>query len=152
MDNEQLIELLSETLLIEVIAAKVEEVDQLPIMLQNIGYIEELENVLSKITFCEAFESDLDIIHFTQEGKSILITYKLTFLLSAWHQKQQLLRITASATGTCQIPGIESYDWESVDFGGMNKKELLANRGLMSILELNYSDVEADEVNFSMQE
>lgn len=151
MDNDQLIELLSETLLFEVIAAKVEEVDQLPVMLQNIGYIEGLENVLSKITFCEAFESDLDIIHFTHEGKSIVITYNLTFLLSAWHQKQQLLRITASATGTCQIPGIESYDWESVDFEGMNKKELLANRGLVNILELDYSDVEADEVNLSMQ-
>lgn len=151
MDNEQLIELLSETLLFEVIAAKVEEVDQLPVMLQNIGYIEELENVLSKITFCEAFESDLDIIHFNQEGESILITYQLTFLLSAWHHNQQLLRITASATGTCQIPGIESYDWKSVDFEGMNKKELLANRGLVNIVELDYSDVEADGVNLSMQ-
>lgn len=148
MNKEQLIDILSETLLWEVVAANVEQVDQLPNMLQNISYIANKEHIISKITECEVLDSDFHILRFIKDGESILITFEISFLLSVWNQKKQLLRITAAASGKCRIPDIGNYDWDSVDFESMDRLELLANGELVDILELNYTDVEADDVSF----
>ena len=146
MDREQLINILSESLLWEVVAANVEKVDQIPIMLQNIDYIESIDDVISKITECEVLDSDFHIFSFAKDEESILISFEITFLLSVWNQDQQLLKITATAIGKCRIPDIENYDWGSVDFEDMNRKELLAKGELVDIFELMYSDIEADDI------
>jgi hypothetical protein len=101
-----------------------------------------------KIKRCEVFESDFETIGFVIDGKTISVTFKRSFLLSAWIHKQQLLRITADATGKCKIADIGNFDWESLDFESMNKNELLENGKLVDIYELNYSYIEADAESF----
>lgn len=148
MDREQLVEILSTTLLQEVVSANIEKVNQLPAMLQDIGYIEDKVNVILQITESDVFDSEpLDIINFTQHGESLLITFEMPFILSAWTGKEQLLRITATATGKCIVPDIAKYDWASIDVENMGKEELLAKNELVDILELNYTDVECDDVS-----
>lgn len=69
MDREQLVEILSTTLLQEVISANI-KINQLPAMLQDIGYIKDKVNVILQITECEVFDSEpLDIINFTHMEK-----------------------------------------------------------------------------------
>lgn len=148
MDREQLVEILSTTLLQEVISANIEKINQLPVMLQDIGYIKDKVNVILQITECEVSDSEpLDIINFTQHGESLLINFEMPFILSAWTGKEQLLRITANATGKCIVPDIAKYDWASIDVENMGKEELLAKNELVDILELNYTDVECDDVS-----
>ncbi len=148
MDRGQLIDTLSTTLLWEVVSANIEKIDQLPIMLRDIGYVEDIDNVIAQITECEVFNSEpLEIISFDKNEESILITFEMQFVLSAWSGRKQLLRITAAATGKCRIPDIGKYDWESIDFEDLDKKELLSYEGLVDILELNYPSSECDDVS-----
>lgn len=70
----------------------------------------------------------------------------MPFSLSAWNEEEQLLRITATVTGKCKIPDIGRYDWDSMELEYMEKEELLANQGLVDILELKYAWVECDDV------
>lgn len=58
MKRTQLLELLSSTLLWEIVSAKVEEINQIPFMLENIGYLDEKETVISQINECEVFDSE----------------------------------------------------------------------------------------------
>lgn len=148
MDRSQLVDTLSTTLLWEVVSAHVEKIDQLPIILKDIGYLEDIDNVIAQITTCEVFESEpLEIIDFETNEESILISFEMQFVLSAWNGSRQLLRITASAKGKCRIPDIGKYDWGSVDFEDMGKEELLSHEGLVNILELIYPDAECDDVS-----
>jgi hypothetical protein len=87
------------------------------------------------------------MINHIKDGESLLVSFEMPLILSTWNQEQQLLRITATATGACRIPDIGTYDWENVDFDGMNKQELLGmSKDLVEIVELHYTDVEADEM------
>lgn len=148
MDRRQLVDTLSTTLLWEVASANIEKINQLPIMLKDIGYVEDIDNIIAKITECEVFDSEpLKIINFDKYEESILITFEMQFVLSAWSGRKQLLRITAAAMGKCRIPDIGRYDWESIDFEDMGKKELLSYEGLVDILELNYPSAECDDVS-----
>lgn len=148
MNREQLEEVLSETLLWEVISENVENVNQLPIMLQDINYLENKNSVIAIIDECEVLISDsFDIIKSETHGENILISFEMPFVMSAWSTTKQHLRITATATGKCMIPSIEIYDWDSIDFESMRKEELLENQNLVDILELNYAWVECDDVS-----
>jgi hypothetical protein len=148
MNRRQLVDTLSTTLLWEVVCANIEKVNQLPIILKDIGYVEDIDNVIKEITQCEVFDSEpLEVINFDKHEESILITFEMSFTLSTWIGQQQLLRITAVVMGKCRIPDIREYEWESIDFESMGKKELLSYEGLVHILELNYSSAECDDVS-----
>lgn len=147
VDREQLVGVLSTSLLWEVVCAHVENINQLPIILRNIGYVEDIDNVIAQVTECEVLDSEpLAIVDFKNHEESILINFEMQFVLSAWRGTRQFLRITALAVGKCRIPDIGKYDWKSMDFEDMSKEELLSYEGLVDILELSYSNVECDDV------
>lgn len=147
MDRRQLIDTLSTTLLWEVVCANIEKINQISIILKDIGYVEDIDNIIAQITECEILDSEpLEVTSFYIHEDSILITFEMRFVLSAWSRGKQFLRITATATGQCRIPDSEKYDWRSIDFEDMDKKELLSYEGLVGILELNYSNAECDDV------
>jgi hypothetical protein len=147
MDRGELIENIAESVLWTVVAASVEKDDQLPVILKDIHYLGDKENLLARTTWCEVFDSDFNMSNHIKDGESLLVSFEMPLILSTWNQEQQLLRITATATGACRIPDIGTYDWENVDFYGMNKQELLGmSKDLVEIVELHYTDVEADEM------
>ena len=61
----------------------------------------------------------------------------MSFLLSAWHDKKSLLRITAAVSGKCSVPDVNVFDWENRD---------AEEAGIVNVLELNYVDVECDDM------
>ncbi|GLC83338.1 hypothetical protein [Lacrimispora brassicae] len=146
MDREELINMLSTTLLWEVISARIEELDQIPMILRNIGHITPDE--IAKINKSEILDSEsFDVIRFEKLTEKILITFEMPFILSLWSDKEQIFRVTAIASGKCMIPDIEKYDWKSREFENMDKEGLLLNKELVDLLELNYPNVEYDDVN-----
>ncbi|WP_241669959.1 hypothetical protein [Bacillus cereus] len=73
MEQEK-IDILAETLLLEVITQKVEMIEQLPIMLKGIDYLNGWAEVISKTTECEIFESDApSVMNFFTVGEKVLI-------------------------------------------------------------------------------
>ncbi len=56
---------LSETLLWKVVCAKVTELSRLPVILEDIGYLDDKDHIMSLITYCEVFDSEgLEIIDY----------------------------------------------------------------------------------------
>lgn len=148
MNREELVEILS-PLLWEVVSLRVEQLDQLPIMLKDIGYLDDKDSMISEVTHCEIFVSDeFNVEGFVVKNNNILVTYEMPFVLSAWSERTQLLRITGTALGVCSVPDIEHYDWSNKDFGEMRKGELLEYQSLVDILECKCDYVECDDVSF----
>lgn len=143
---QKLIKNVSETLLWEIVSADVENTTHLPTMLDGIGYINH--ELINQITRCEIMDLiSFDVIDAEAADEKIYISFSMPFILTAWDNSTQLLRISAVAEGTCSIPGINEYDWDSKDFYAMGKQELLSYRNLVEIEELCYSEVECDEPN-----
>lgn len=148
MSRKELLENLSTTLLWEVISAKVEEVNQLPVMLKGIAYIEDKDEIISKITRCEVLDSEpFDVKDFSVDGNRIKIHFEMSFVLTAWENKEERWRITSTAAGTCFVPDIEIFHWEDIKFEDMNRMELLERKNLVEISELKYVETECDDVS-----
>lgn len=138
MDRNALLDRLSDDLLLEAITAEVEKVEQIPSMLQHIGYLDDKDKVISQINQCEIFESEpLEVIGFTVKEDKMIIDFEISFILSAWHNQNPLLRITAALSGKCAIPDVAVFDWESAD---------LEDTTLVEIVILNYLESECDDL------
>ena len=149
MDREELIESLRESLLLQVVRSHIEQLNQLPIMLKKIEYLENKAEIISSITRCEILTSDKFKIRKTDiEGSKIVIHYEMpSITLAAWNDKTQLLRVVVTMKGLLAIPDIDQYNWHSIDFSEMSKEELLENKSLVYILETFYENVECDDVS-----
>ncbi|MED1117003.1 hypothetical protein [Bacillus paramycoides] len=141
MEQEK-IDILAETLLEEVITQKVEMIEQLPLMLKGIDYLDDWAEVISKTTECEILESDApSVMNFFAVGEKVLIELEMPCLISTWQDREQLLRITTTVKARCLVSHAEVFDWSN-----MNKKELLKRQKDVEFVELNYIDTECDDI------
>lgn len=148
MERKNLVEILSSTLLWETISANVEKLNQLPIMMKNIGYLGNEESIISRVTRCEILDSEFyNVLNFYVDGDKIRVEFDMPYILSAWADKEQLLRVSSVATGTCFIPDMCTYSWDICKFSKMNKNELLQYQSLVEIEELKYIETECDDVS-----
>lgn len=146
MNRNELVELLAEEMLFEVVASKIEEVDQIPRMLERIGYLDNEEEAISLINHCEIDLDSLEIIQFTVENGKIIIEFEIPlFGVSAFHNSQGILKVTASATGKCSIPDIDVFDWdEAFDWeNGVWVDDF--DEGIIEIIELQYTGESCDD-------
>lgn len=145
---EQLVKKLATTLLWDLISLKVEEKNQIPIMLKEVYYLEEKDNLMTQIKKCEVIDSEpLEIIDFIIDGEKILVEFEMPFILSAWSEKKQLLRITATLIGKCTLSGNTLFNWNNIDIESLGKYDWLENQKLVKILEINYTDVECEDIS-----
>lgn len=145
---EQLVKKLATTLLWDVISLKVEQKNQIPIMLKEVYYLEEKDNLMTQIKKCEVIDSDpLEIIDFIIDGEKILVEFEMQFILSVWSEKKQLLRITAISIGKCTLPGNTLCNWENIDIESLGKDGWIENQNLVKVLEINYTDVECEYIS-----
>ena len=145
--NERMIQMVSKlakSLLWEVVSADVDNTTHLPTMLDGIGYVNH--ELIQQVNHCELLETtSFDVVDIEPKDNKLFVSFEMPFILMASNNSTPLLRITAVAEGTCVIPDMNSYDWESKDFSAMNKTELLAHHELVEMEELYYSEVECDE-------
>lgn len=145
MNRNELVDILSSTLLWEVISAIIEQTNQLSFMLEKVSYIDDKEFVISRIQWCEVFDAEpMEIISCEVQGGKIILDFEMPFLLSAWEKQTQVLRITALAKGKCCIPDVGVFAWEDLEWENMNKKGLLDKAELVELLEINYLNVECE--------
>lgn len=148
MTRDELVETFATSLLWEVVSSHVEQLNELPKMIGDIGYLKDVDGIISETTGCEIFDSEsFDIIKFSAEDGKIIVNFEMPFIMSTWNNEKQLLRITSTATGTCAIPDINKFNWKNYDFDEMRKDELLAMQHIVEVLELEYCDSECDDVS-----
>jgi len=93
--------------------------------------------MISIVTFCEVFLTDeFKVESFIVDNNNILVTYEMDFVLSAWSEKTQILRIIGNVLGVCSIPDMEHYDWSSKNFGEMIRNEIVESESIVTIVEL----------------
>ena len=143
MNREQLVEELAE-IIPDFIDGYVENINQLPEMLKDIGYVDAIEARIAQITECEIFDSEpLEIKKFHVENGKIVMSFEWDFLLSAWSKGEPQFRITATAIGKCAVPDMDQYDWERQEIEKIDTRE----QNIVDLLELEYSFVECDDVS-----
>ena len=144
MDMNQLVDK-AIALLWEVVSSYVSEITQVSILLEGIDYIDSA--IIPQINCAEIQDSEsFDIAEVEKCDGEILIAFEMPYILSLWKDREQLLRVTAVASGKCTIPDLDKFDWNAMDFKNMNKAELLSRKGIVSLHAINYSYVECDDV------
>ncbi len=138
------IEEIAESLLWENVSNYVERPEELKSMTENLTYIDH--SIVNQINSCEVLETEeFTIVKMKEINESIQIEFEMPFILYCWKDKVHLLRISACANGRCEIPNEKRYDYSSVDFSSMNRKELLKYGEIVKIDRVKYSDVEVEQ-------
>jgi hypothetical protein len=147
MNRQDLVNVLSDSLVWQVVSEYVEQINQVPIMLKDIRYY-DISN-LPEVTMCEVFVCDsFDVLAFEVENGKIIMDFEMPMVYSVWSHDEQQLRITTIVRGKCAILDLDNYDWERFDFSKMNRLELLRHQDLVEIIELGYHETECDDVSF----
>ena len=144
---DEVLPIIADTLLVELISERAEKLEYLPVILQDINYLEDKEAVIASATECEMFDTqELEMIEVAQEENAVRVAYEMPCILSVWKDEIQLLRITTAVTGVCVISGISEVAWDEIDFESMDHNELLGYKGLVDMKELSFVQTECDDV------
>ncbi len=146
--NDKLIEIIGEGLLWDIVGNYVEiHLELLKEALRPLGYI-DYEDV-DKITFAEVRESDEFIVNeFCAKDGILTVEYEMPAGILAKNDDSSVcFHVTTWCTGEVEIPDINSYNWNSIEFDSLNRPQILAYRNLVKTIRLSYEDTEADDLN-----
>lgn len=121
---EQLTKEAIEELVWNLASKHLEKKENLPTMLREIHYVDDLEALINNIDFLEDFNSEIEIQTIIQSNNHSIVTFTIDSILSVWCEKSQLLRITVTAKGTCSLKSSENID----------------------IIDIQYENVECDDM------
>lgn len=147
MNVENLLNKTLEEFLMECVSKKIEEVSELPKMLQNIGYLDRKDEFIAKTTACEILDIDDAFIEsYLVSGNEIQIKYQIDYIMQTFVGSEAIWRVQGSASAELSIP--DSADWSVFEtqpdkfFENFEKfKELVRFRNVV------YSDIECDTLN-----
>lgn len=145
--NEELIEIIGEDFLWDIIDDYIStDVKNLKRAISILGYI-ELDDI-EKITSAEVFDSDEFVINkFKEENSVLTVEFEMpAIIIAESDDKDVCFRITTACTGIVEISDINSYDWNSMDFGDMDRLEILSYSDLAKIIAVSYEYIEADDL------
>lgn len=147
MIESEKIEIVCNTILWEKVGQQVEQLEQLPIMVREVGYIEQLDEMVEQINECEILDTDsFDVLEIEESEDKLSVTFEMPFVLSAWADKKQLLSIHGMAEGKCSIPQKELVDLDYMKLEDMHKAELLKLGECVEVNELKYAWIECMKV------
>ena len=76
------------------VSEHLEKIENLPVLLEDIGYIDDLESLFNEIDFLEDFDSEIEINNIDKSDNGIAVSFDINALVSAWCEQSQVLRIT----------------------------------------------------------
>lgn len=145
MNAQELVDSLSDTFLCEIISANLEQPRLLADMLSSIEYLQNKDEILGKVNACEILDSEEPgISDVKSEGGRAVFRYEMPFVLIVKNDKEQILRITATASGNCSV--LESFNWSDFEWDDMNRTEILEHKELAEFSDLQFFDVECDDL------
>lgn len=146
--NDELVKIIGEGLLWDIVGNYAEtHLEFLKEALRQLGYI-DYEDV-DKITFAEVRESDEFIINEFDAQEGILtVDYEMPAGILAKNDDGSVcFHVTTWCTGQVEIPDIDSYSWNEIEFDSLNRPQILAYSHLVKTISLSYEDTEADDLN-----
>ena len=143
--NDKLVEIIGEAFLWDIVGNYAEtHLELLKEALRPLGYI-DYEDV-DKITFAEVRESAEFIVNdfSTQEGV-LIVEYEMPAGILAKNDDGSVcFHVTTWCTGEVEIPDINSYNWNGIEFDSLNRPQILAYSNLVKKIRLSYEDTEAN--------
>ena len=147
--NEELMEVIGEAFLWDIICDYVEhDFTHIKEALHKLGYISQ--EMVEQIAWAEIQVSDeFDIVGFSEDNDVLQVSFEMPALINTQNSSGDwLFRITTYCTGTVEIPDVDSYDWNSLDFEEMNRPAILSHKNLAKNIKVVYEeqDTEADDL------
>ena len=146
--NDKLVEIIGEGFLWDIVGNYAEtHLELLKEALRPLGYI-NYEDV-EKITFAEVRESDEFIVNEFRAKEGILtVEYEMPAGILAKNDDGSVcFHVTTWCTGEVEIPDIDSYNWNDIEFDSLNRPQILGYSHLVKTIRLSYEDTEADDLN-----
>ncbi len=146
--NDKLVEIIGEAFLWDIVGNYAEtHLELLKEALRPLGYI-DYEDV-DKITFVEVRESDEFIVNeFSAKEGILTVEYEMPAGILAKNDDGSVcFHVTTWCTGEVEIPDIDSYNWNGIEFDSLNRPQILAYSNLVKMIRLSYEDTEADDLN-----
>lgn len=145
-------DLLNKTLgefLLECVGKKIEDVSELPKMLQNIGYLDRKDELIAKTTACEILDiDDAFIENYLVSGNEIQIKYQVDYIMQTFVGFEAIWRVQGSASTELSIPNTNLDDWSVFDTQADNFFEHYEKfKGLVRFRNVVYNDLECDTLN-----
>ena len=143
--NEELIEIAGEAFLWDIICDYVEhDITHIKDALCKIGYIRQ--EVVEQITWAKVQDSDeFDVIDFHKMNAMLRVSFEMPAIINTKNNSGDwLFRITTVCTGIVEIPDIDSYNWNSLDFDNMNRPAILSYKNLAKNISVAYDEHETE--------
>lgn len=145
---EDLVEETLDEFLLECVGDKVEEVSQLPAMLDGIDYLEDKDELIAETDGCEILDvGDYSALHCYEENGKIYIIYSLDYILQTFIDSEFIWRIQGTIKAQLSIPDTNSVDWSEFDNGDKSFEELYEKyKHLVHFDRIDYVFIEADTI------
>lgn len=116
-------------------------------LIKNVGYV-EIEDI-NKLTSAEIQESDEFIITEYANDKGTLTTkFEMPAIIIAEDDNEEVcLRITTSCEGVIEIPNVDTYEWDTLNFADMLLPKILEYTYMTKVISVSYEYIEADDLN-----
>ena len=104
---------------------------------------------LDKITVVKVLETEEFIVNEYSTHEGILkVKYEMPAVILAKNDDGSVcFYVTTLCTGEVEIPDIDSYHWNGIEFDSLNRLQILAYSHLVKKIRLSYEDTEADDLN-----
>ncbi|MBP3505036.1 MAG: hypothetical protein J6K43_01340 [Lachnospiraceae bacterium] len=116
-------------------------------LIKNVGCV-EIEDI-NKLVSAEIQVSDEFIVNeYANEAGTLILKFEMPAIIMAESENTEVcLRITTSCEGEIEIPNVDSYDWDSLNFGDMSLPEILEYKYMTKVKSVSYEYIEADDLN-----
>ena len=116
MDLDDLLNNTLEEFFLECVGDKIEEVSELPKMLEDIYYLDNKQEFISKTTNCEILGiEDSCVESYCVKENEIHIQYELEFILQTFIDSEFIWRVQGCAQVELSIPETSLVDWSVFD-------------------------------------
>lgn len=144
MHLEDLVDDTLEEFLLECVGDKVEEVSQLPAMLDGINYLEDKDELIAETDACEILDIEDSIAqHCYEEDGKIHIFYSLEYILQTFSDSEFIWRIQGTIKAHLTIPDEKAVNWSEFEDGCF--EDLYEKyKHLVHFERIDYAFIEAD--------
>lgn len=117
------------------------------VLIKNVGYV-EIEDI-KMLTSAEILVSDEFIINeYTNDAGTLIVKFEMpAIIIAESDNKEVCFRITTSCEGVIEIPNVDTYDWDSLNFEDMSLPKILEYSYMTKVISVSYEYIEVDDLN-----
>ena len=145
---EDLVEGTLDEFLLECVGNKIEEVSQLPYMLEGINYLSDKEELIAETYMCEILGiDDYSAEHCYEEDGKIYIFYSLDYILQTFIGDEFVWRIQGTIKAQLSMPDDKTANWAEFANSEKSFEELYEEyKNLVQFDRIDYVFIEADTI------